>query len=312
MDKNIKICVICGRPFGCPPSSKKITCSPECSRVRKMQAHTGKRNQWSVESRDKLRARGQTENLKLGTDAARKSPKSGRFETNVNAKIWKLTSPEGKIYICKNLALWCRDHCDLFGVDITEHNAQIIRTGLTNAKRGAQGKLTAQTCTYKGWKADDGAKADYDLYHYKNADMSVLTPEQRACLLDYLDGMRAQDIADKYGIKKPAVYNRIRAAKRIIDTGSARSDDEIAKRKDYAKRYYQDHKDKLKEYSKQYAIDHPEVARESNRRNYQKNRDVYLKEMKEYNKRYYQKNRDRILARAKERRQKRLNDTPEQ
>ena len=308
MDKNIKICVICGRPFGCPPSSKKITCSAECSRIRKMQSHTGKRNQWSDESRDKLRARGQTENLKLGTDAAKKSPKSGRFETNVNAKIWKLTSPEGKVYICKNLVLWCRNNCNLFGFDSTEQNARKIRAGLTHAKRGAQGKQTARSCTYKGWKAEDGTKADYELYHYKNADMSMLTPDQRACLLDYLGGMRAQDIANKYGVKKPVVYNRIREAKRIIDTGSARSDDEIAKRKDYAKKYYQDHKDKLKEYSRQYAADHPEKVKEANRRNYQKNREFYSKERKEYNKRYYQENREKILLRANERRQKQNNE----
>ena len=57
--------------------------------------------------------------------------------------------------------------------------------------------------------------------------MSMLTPEQRACLLDHLGGMRAKDIANKYDVKKPVVYNRIREAKRIIDTGSAHSEDEI-------------------------------------------------------------------------------------
>lgn len=304
MGKNKKICVVCGRPFDCPPSSKKITCSAECSRIRKSQSHAGKRNQWSDKSRDKLRARGQTENLKLGTDAAKKSPKSGRFETNINAKVWKLTSPEGKVYICKNLSLWCRDHCDLFGFDATEHNAIIIRTGLTNAKRGAQGKPTAQACTYKGWKAEDGTKKDYELYRYKHADMSMLSPEQRACLLDYLGGMRAQDIADKYGVKKPVVYCRIREAKRIIDTGSARSEEEISYRKEYAKRYYQEHAEHLKEYSRQYASEHPDKVKEANHRNYQKYRERCKEERKEYQKLYYQKNRERILARAKERSKK--------
>ena len=304
MGKNQKICVVCGRPFDCPPSSKKITCSAECSRIRKSQSHAGKRNQWSDESRDKLRVRGQTQNLQLGTDAAKKSPKSGRFETNINAKVWKLTNPEGKVYICKNPTLWCRDHCDLFGFDATEHNAKIIRSGLTNAKRGAQGKPTAQTCTYKGWRAEDGAKEDYDLYRYKHADLSMLSPEQRACLLDYLNGMRAQDIAEKYGVKKPVVYYRIREAKRIIDTGSAHSEEEIAYRKEYAKRYYQEHAERLKEYSHQYASEHPDKVKEANRRNYQKYRERRKEERKEYNKLYYQKNRERILTRMKERSRK--------
>lgn len=162
MVKNVKTCVICGKKFECPPSSKKITCSAECSRIRKIQTHTGKENKWSEEKKEKLRARGQTENLKLGTDAAKKSPKSGRFESNINAKVWKLTSPEGKIYICKNLALWCRNHCDLFGFDSTDYNAKIISSGLTNAKRGAQGNPKIPISTYKGWRAEDGEKADME------------------------------------------------------------------------------------------------------------------------------------------------------
>lgn len=301
MGKNKKICVVCGRPFDCPPSSKKITCSAECSRIRKSQTHMGKRNQWSDESRDNLRVRGQTQNLQLGTDAAKKSPKSGRFETNINAKIWKLTSPEGKVYICKNLTLWCRNNCALFGFDSTEQNAHRIRAGLTNAKRGAQGKQTVQTCTYKGWKAEDITESDYDLHRYRNADMSMLSLEQRACLLDYLGGMRAQDIADKYGVKKPVVYNRIRAAKRIIDTGSAHTPEELARRKEYARKYYAQHKDHILAYNAEYLAKHREAIREAKRKNYIDNREERLKKMREYNKRYYQENRERILKNHKAR-----------
>lgn len=301
MVKNKKTCVVCGRQFDCPPSSKKITCSPECSRIRKAQTHKGKRNVWSTESRDKLSALGQTENLRLGTEAAKKSPKSGRFETNINAKIWRLTSPEGKVYMCKNLALWCRNNCDLFGFDSTEQNARKVRAGLTHAKRGKQGKKTALTSMYKGWTAEDGNQSDYDEYHYKNADMSILSPEQRACLIDYLDGMRVQDIADQYGVSKPLIYRRIREAKRIIDTGAAYSESEVLRQKEYAKQYYQEHKERLKEYSRQYTASHPDKVKEANRRNYLKNRERYKEERKEYNKKYYQANKERILAQRKER-----------
>lgn len=43
----IKKCVICGEGFPSPPSSKKITCSRECSLIRKSQSHMGKSNAWS-------------------------------------------------------------------------------------------------------------------------------------------------------------------------------------------------------------------------------------------------------------------------
>lgn len=144
--------------------------------------------------------------------------------------------------------------------------------------------------------------------YYINSDMSKLSEAQRTCLLDYLNGMRAQDIADKYGVKKPVVYNRIREAKRIIDTGAPRSPEEVEKRRKYAQKYYQEHKAEMKAYSRKYAADHPQEVRESNRRNYAKNRTKRLEERREYNKKYYTKNRERILAKAKARSQGRMID----
>ena len=144
--------------------------------------------------------------------------------------------------------------------------------------------------------------------HYLNSDMSKLSEDQRACLLDYLGGMRAQDIADKYGINKPVVYNRIRDAKSIIDTGSAHSPEEIKKRQEYAQKYYQEHKDEMKAYSRKYAADHPESVKEANRRNYLKRREKRLEEQREYNKKYYAKNREKILTRSKARSHGRMID----
>lgn len=144
--------------------------------------------------------------------------------------------------------------------------------------------------------------------HYLNSDMSKLSEDQRACLLDYLSGMRAQDIADKYGINKPVVYRRIREAKRIIDTGSAHSPEEICQRKEYAQKYYQEHKDKLKEHATKYATDHPESVRAARKRSYENNRQQRLERMKEYNKKYYARNREQILAKTKARNQNRMVD----
>ena len=152
------------------------------------------------------------------------------------------------------------------------------------------------------------SRTEQEKSRYKNADMSGLTDDQRSCLLDYLDGVSAQDIADKLGVNKPVVYNRIREAKRIIDTGSAHSAEEIAYRKEYAKRYYQEHSERLKEYSRKYTSEHPDKTKETQKQSYERNREKRIKDMKEYNKRYYQKNRERILARVKERSRKQNNE----
>ena len=302
----IRQCIVCGKDFKCSPSDKTVTCSKECSRINKSRTHQGKKNVWNSESRERLRELGQTDNLLKGAEAAKKSPKSGRFETNVNAIVWKLTSPEGKVYICRNLRLWARNNCSLFGLDNTEESFKKIYAGLRHAKRGFEGKKTAKTCTYKGWKAEPGTEKDYDLYRLKNADLSKLSTEQRICLLDYLSGVKVTEIAEKYGISKFVVYNRIKAAKNIVFIGCPITPDA----KEYRKKYYNDHKEKI-------------IA--SNRIRYQKNRDKIKAQQKEYhhkwyrdnidrerarNKKYYQENRERILARQKERNRRKI-ETPE-
>ena len=107
-------------------------------------------NVWTHETRKRLRYQGQTPNLLKGTEAAKQSPKSGRFETNINAVIWKLTSPEGNVYICKNLHLWVRNNCSLFDLDETEENVQKIYGGLRHAKRGFEGKKKPLNFTKRG------------------------------------------------------------------------------------------------------------------------------------------------------------------
>ena len=148
----IRECVVCGKGFKCSPSDKTVTCSKECSRINKPRTHKGKSNQWSEESRRRLSERGKTANLKKGTEAALKSPRAGRYETNINAKEWHIVSPEGKHFRFKNLCNWARNNCGLFGMDATEESAVRIEKGLQHAKAGELGKEYANTNMYKGWK----------------------------------------------------------------------------------------------------------------------------------------------------------------
>ena len=143
----IKRCAICGKEFSSPPSDNKRACSAECSRVLRSRSHKGVSNAWSDESRVRLRNRGRSSNLALGTPAARKSPVSGPFETNRNAKEWVLVSPDGKVYEARNLSLWLREHADM--LDGTPEQA---RCGLAQVKRSTEGKTKRTVGSWKGWK----------------------------------------------------------------------------------------------------------------------------------------------------------------
>lgn len=145
-------CVICGQIFRCSPSDKIVTCSKECSRINKSRTHKGKSNKWSDDSKQKLRDLGLTDNLKLGTDAAKISPRSGRFVNNINAIDWHLVSPDGKHYYFHSLNFWLRENCqELFGIKPDCREFLNVRSGLSGAKRAMMGGKYGST-TYKGWQ----------------------------------------------------------------------------------------------------------------------------------------------------------------
>lgn len=154
----IRKCIICGTNFKCSPSDKKITCSKVCSVERKRQSHKGKSNQWSLESRFKKSIEGQTNNLRKGTPAALISPRSGSFETNINAKDWILIDPDGNEHQIRNLNLWCKNNAyDLFG-----REPEQVRAGFLQIKRSMQGKRPKNPAMYyMGWSLKDTCSTKY-------------------------------------------------------------------------------------------------------------------------------------------------------
>lgn len=149
-------CVICGKPFDCYPSDNRVTCSKDCRRERQRQIARQRPAQWGQEARSRASARGQTENLKLGTEASKKSPKSGRFETNQEAKVWTLIDPAGNEIVVRNLLLWARGNTDRFGKPPGDKSAKQIAAGIKAiaqtlaGKRGVPGKPRG-ALTYFGW-----------------------------------------------------------------------------------------------------------------------------------------------------------------
>lgn len=298
----VKKCVICGKEFKCSPSDKKVTCSKECSQINKSKTHKGKRNVWSKESRQRLKEKGQTENLKKGTEAAQKSFKSGRFETNVNAKIWVLTSPEGKEYVVKNLSRWARENCELFGFYNTEYNAVKISSGLKLAKYGGDGKEYANAAMYKGWKCRAGTDIEYMAYKIKHSDVSVLSEMQLLCLSERAKGFPVKEIAAVQNMSPGNVYRYLREAMKILN-GLPISDE---KNIEYARRYYLRNRENILAKSQAYKAEHREEYRIATRKYYNEHRDELILRMKKYNKKYYQENKEHILE--KQRNRKKIED----
>lgn len=152
--RNKKICVECGKEFECPASSKKITCSAACRSAHASKNHSGRKmsdaacKKISVAARE----RDMSEIQSAGTEAAKESPKSGRFETNVSAKDWHLISPEGKHYHFHSLKFWLRENGEqLFGCKPDSQEFMNVCSGLYNAKRAMLGGAYG-CCTYKGWQ----------------------------------------------------------------------------------------------------------------------------------------------------------------
>lgn len=149
-------CVICGKPFECYPSDNKVTCSKDCRRERQRRIQTGKANKWNAAARKRWSERGQTDNLKLGVAAAKKSPIAGRFETNQEAKIWTLIDPSGNEIVVRNLLLWARANTHLFDKPPGDRSARQIASGFESiaqtlrGKRGTPGQQRG-AMTYFGW-----------------------------------------------------------------------------------------------------------------------------------------------------------------
>lgn len=159
----IKRCVICGAEFYAPPSSKKITCSRECSARRKVISHTGVHNAWNETSRrdqsKRLKAQGYSESAKRGLAAAMALPESQRGPRHRDAKVWLLIDPEGQRYRVVNLLNWAREHAHWFDTPADEADrlrvANNISSGFKQIVQSRLGHRKHPVYTYKGWSLGD-------------------------------------------------------------------------------------------------------------------------------------------------------------
>lgn len=153
--RNWNVCPVCGKLFAAPPSANTVTCSKECSAIWRRQLREGVPHRWSEEAKARLKAKGQTANLKLGTKAAQKSPIAGRFETNQAAKIWTLIDPSGQEYVVRNLAKWARENAALFGKEPGDKAGSQICHGFAAIHQTLRGVRKTPAMTYFGWTLKD-------------------------------------------------------------------------------------------------------------------------------------------------------------
>lgn len=149
-------CVICGSLFSCYPSDNKVTCSNACCRERQRRLVKQKPVRWSDAAKARLSQKGQTDNLLKGAEAVKRSPIAGRGETNHEAKIWVLISPDGREITVRNLRHWARSNTELFGKPPGDKSAYQISCGFSaiaqtlKGNRGPNGPMT-----YFGWSLKD-------------------------------------------------------------------------------------------------------------------------------------------------------------
>lgn len=156
-EKNYKKCVICGKEYPCTPSRNVVTCSRECRLKYLSQNHKGLK--MSAATREKMaesrkKVPNSAEIQRMATEAAKKSPKSGRFITNKAAIDWHLVSPEGEHFHIHSLAFWLRENHEMFGVEPDTREFKNVISGLSRVKRAMLGKIgdgQRPCATYKGW-----------------------------------------------------------------------------------------------------------------------------------------------------------------
>lgn len=67
-------------------------------------------------------------------EGLKKSPNTGRFETNIHAKNWVLIAPNGTVYKIKNLTMFIRNNSELFEISNNDEDVNKMVKRLSVAK----------------------------------------------------------------------------------------------------------------------------------------------------------------------------------
>ena len=134
--KNIRICPICKQEFRFNPSEDTKTCgNPECLKKHKINISKSDNN---------------LNNLKKAYATFLALPMGQPGPEYVRAKNWVIKAPDGKIYECRNLMHWLREHEEMLDGTVMQ-----AWNGISKIKYTMQGKKNSHTSQWKGWRLLD-------------------------------------------------------------------------------------------------------------------------------------------------------------
>ena len=155
--------MICGATFQAPPSSKKVTCSPECRSKRAAISASKPGRKWSAES--KARRAADTRIIEqlssiqeIATAAALERPDGRRGPEHRASKIWTLIDPSGSKIVVTNLLDWSRKNYELFEPQCDDVDAAAARVSkgfqaIASSMRGVKSRKRP-VYHYKGWSIE--------------------------------------------------------------------------------------------------------------------------------------------------------------
>lgn len=147
----IRACPTCLTTFEALIKSRKIACSAPCAAELQAQGWASIREMWTGEGSKVRIARERRERAMrlqpVGVAAAKLSPRSGRFASNINASAWIVVAPHGERIEVRNLRLWCSQNAHLFA----PHDWRNAYAGLRMVAAWLRGKTVRQVSMWRGW-----------------------------------------------------------------------------------------------------------------------------------------------------------------
>lgn len=143
---------------------REMECSPAYDPIRPESYMIVPRRRWSLAKRRaharRMRVQafedpGTREHLQRMSDRHHELPHTGPYETNQEAKLWRLVAPDGTRYEVRNLRLWTEQHVHLFPEGTTPHQAY---SGLRQVNAWLRGRTKRKVSSYKGWTLDSPAE----------------------------------------------------------------------------------------------------------------------------------------------------------
>lgn len=134
--KHWKQCIICGKWFSDPHSNRTKCCSPNCSKIHRV--NMGKSSIFE-------------ESVRKMSIAKETFYREHSGEKDVNSKYWVLQSPTGQIYSCQNLFHFFRQHPDL----IPGSTPRQAITEISHIKAILKGTRKIGKPEWKGWRLLD-------------------------------------------------------------------------------------------------------------------------------------------------------------